>query len=148
MGLNFTRAASVLSIGSHLQRGIDPSPFEGFIPPFGRLDLDQYDNGADWTARHDCRPLPRQSLRPRLSVHDVGTRIYCEKLKCSPIPNPNPKPQPPIQSESHEVFLDNATNFTTQAATSEAMETCINWWRTCQLPLGGIGSVLFTYRVS
>ena len=49
---------------SHLQRGIDPSPFEGFIPPFGRLDLDQYDNGADGTARHDCRPLLRQSLCP------------------------------------------------------------------------------------
>ena len=83
---------------SHLQRGIDPSPFEGFIPPFGRLDLDQYDNGADGTARHDCRPLPRQSLcphyhTPRLSVHEVGTRICCEMLKGSPIPNPNPKPR-------------------------------------------------------
>ena len=82
---------------SHLQRGIDPSPFEGFIPPFGRLDLDQYDNGADGTARHDCRPLPRQSLcphyhTPRLSVHDVGTRIRFKGAQSrTQTPNPNPQ---------------------------------------------------------
>ena len=35
--------------------------------------------------------------------------------------------QPLIQSKSHEVFSDNATDFTTQAATSEAMKTCIDW---------------------
>ena len=53
--------------------------------------------------------------------------------------------QPPIQSESHEIFSDNATDFTTQAATLETTETCINWRRTCQPPLEGIRPVLFTY---
>ena len=100
---------------SHLQRGIDPSPFEGFIPPFGRLDLDQYDDGADGTARHDCRPLPRQSLcphyhTPRLSVHDVGTRIRFKGAQSrTQTPSPNPKPQPEPKPEALTEALTDPT---------------------------------------
>ena len=79
---------------------------------------------------------------------DPHRRYYWHPHTPAGIPVSNPKPQPPIQSESHKVFSDNTTDFTTQAATSEAVETCIDWWRTCQLPLGGIGPVLFTYGVS
>ena len=67
---------------SHLQRGIDPSPFEGFIPPFGRLDLDQNDNGADGTAaggKGGMNPSKGEGSIPRCSLYARSipdARIY------------------------------------------------------------------------